>query len=63
MEENVRDQALFDALTETIDFELRAQLASPDHNVDADEIRAIAGMVADQVLTEFNIAPREPLRG
>jgi len=50
------DRAAVAALTETIIFELSAQLA--DSNLDLQEIEAIAAMVADQVLTEFHVTPR-----
>ena len=52
------DLALVDALTETIDYELRAQLALAEVPLDREHIAGIAAMVADQVLTEFTVAPR-----
>jgi hypothetical protein len=47
-----------DALTETIDYELRAQLALAEVPLDRENIAGIASMVADQVLTEFVVTPR-----
>jgi hypothetical protein len=51
-----KNPATVAALTDTIVFELRAQLA--DARLDLDEIEAIAAMVADQVLTEWDVCPR-----
>lgn len=50
------DPAIIAALTDTIVFELRAQLV--DTGLDLHEIEGIAAMVADQVLTEWNVSPR-----
>ena len=52
------DAALVEALTETIDYELRAQLALADVPLDREDIAGIAAMVADQVLAEFAVTPR-----
>lgn len=52
------DQATFDALKDTIVFELRAQLAMRESGLDLREIEAIAEMVADQVLTEHEVIRR-----
>jgi hypothetical protein len=52
------DPALVEALTETIDYELRAQLALADVRLDPEHIAGIAAMVADEVLTEFAVAAR-----
>ena len=52
------EQALVDALIDTINFELCAQLA--DAGLDLEEIKSVATMVADQVLTEFYVTPRTP---
>jgi hypothetical protein len=53
-----RDAALFRALTETIDWELSAQLALAEVRLDRENIAVIAEMVADQVLVEFEVTPR-----
>ena len=50
------DPAIVAALTDTVDSELRSQLA--DFKLDLSEIADIAGMVADQVLTEWDVRPR-----
>jgi hypothetical protein len=54
------EQALVDALIDTINFELCAQLALADAGLDLEEIKSVATMVADQVLTEFYVTPRTP---
>jgi hypothetical protein len=50
------EQATVAALTDTIAFELRAQLALS--GLGADEIEVVAAMIADQVLTESNVTRR-----
>ncbi len=54
------DRAVVDALIDTINFELRAQLALAGLDLDLEEITSVATMVADQVLTEFEVTPRVP---
>jgi hypothetical protein len=54
-----REQATFDALRDTVLFELRAQLAIREVALDMEEIETIAEMVADQVLQEHEVVPRE----
>ena len=54
--------ATFAALSDTIAFELRAQLADPSYAVVWDRIDAVAEMVADQVLTEWQVRPRADSR-
>jgi hypothetical protein len=55
--EDGRD-ATFAALSDTIAFELKAQLADPSYAVVWDRINVVAQMVADQVLTEWEVSPR-----
>jgi hypothetical protein len=50
--------AALEALTETIDYELRAQLALAEVQLDRETIAGIASMVAYEVLTEFVVTPR-----
>jgi hypothetical protein len=56
MEPHSPDPATFAALTDTINFELRAQLV--DANLDLEEIAEVAAMVADQVLAEWDLVRR-----
>jgi hypothetical protein len=51
-------KAVADALADTIEFELAAQLGAPEHKLVPDDLKSIAAMVADQVLTEFDVTPR-----
>jgi hypothetical protein len=52
------DPATFAALTDTISFELRAQLAAA--GLQLEEIQGVAEMVADQVLAEWDVTRRRP---